>query len=200
MNKKLNEKGFTLVELMIVVAIIGILAAVAVPNYQRFQARARQSEAKVGLAGAYTAMKAFSAEKSTFTGCLSKAGYSPEGNKRFYTQGFSKAQADVAATCGPLGTVACNIYNYDVLPAAGTCITTAVAANTVVTAADNGWGATQKAGTAVIPVEANLSAVDILTQTTFTIPAIGNVSSAALLDTWTINQVKTLVQTVDGIQ
>ena len=67
MNKV--QKGFTLIELMIVVAIIGILAAVGVPQYQKFQARARQSEAKNVLGGAYTALKAYSAENSTYTSC-----------------------------------------------------------------------------------------------------------------------------------
>ena len=73
------QAGFSLVELMVVVAIIAILSTIAVPNFQRFQARARQTSAKTELAGIYTSEKGFSAEYNSFHGHLPAIGFTPEG-------------------------------------------------------------------------------------------------------------------------
>jgi len=57
-----KQEGFTLIELMIVVAIIGILAAIAIPNFIQYQMRSRTSEAKTNLSAVKTAELAFQAE------------------------------------------------------------------------------------------------------------------------------------------
>jgi type IV pilus assembly protein PilA len=59
LKAKTNQQGFSLVELMVVVAIIGILAALAVPRFQMFQAKARQTEAKNNLSHIYTLQESF---------------------------------------------------------------------------------------------------------------------------------------------
>ncbi len=82
MIKKL-QKGFTLIELMIVVAIIGILAAIAIPNFIKFQARSKQSEAKANMKAIFTAQKAFFQEKDRFSTLTGEVGFEPERNNRY---------------------------------------------------------------------------------------------------------------------
>jgi type IV pilus assembly protein PilA len=83
-----SQAGFSLVELMIVVAIIGILSSIAVPQFQKFIFKARQTEAKTGLSSLYTAEKAFYGEWSEYDTRFDAIGYMPEG-KYFYNIGFS---------------------------------------------------------------------------------------------------------------
>ncbi len=61
-------KGFTLIELMIVVAIIGILAAIAIPNFIGMQKRAKTSEAKSCLGEVRTLEEAYRAENDSYIG------------------------------------------------------------------------------------------------------------------------------------
>jgi type IV pilus assembly protein PilA len=58
--------GFTLIELMLVVAILGLLAAMAIPNFLRYQARSRRSEAFANLVGLARAQKSHYAERNDF--------------------------------------------------------------------------------------------------------------------------------------
>ncbi len=112
----MNKPSFTLIELMIVVAIIAFLATISVPQYLRYQAKARQAEVTVNLASLHTAMQAYFIEHGHYTNVLSGKGgigWKPEGyagggkNENFYyTYGFNfpGAKEGVHYFTGKLGT------------------------------------------------------------------------------------------------
>ncbi len=68
LNLKNNSKGFTLVELMIVVAIIAILAAIAIPQYKKFQLKSKQSEVYANFDALKACEESFVAEHDSYVG------------------------------------------------------------------------------------------------------------------------------------
>ena len=78
-----NHKGFTLIELMIVVAIIGILAAIAIPNFLRFQAKSKQAEAKTNLGAIGTTAEAYRTEFDSYCADFNDLGWAAQGNTRY---------------------------------------------------------------------------------------------------------------------
>jgi type IV pilus assembly protein PilA len=80
LNKKRNQKGFTLVELLIVIAIIGILAAIAIPQFSAYRVRAYNATALADIKNAYTAGQAFFGDNPTGVATMADlytAGYNP---------------------------------------------------------------------------------------------------------------------------
>jgi type IV pilus assembly protein PilA len=88
-----NKKGFSMIELMVVVAIIGVLAAIGIPQYSKFQAKARQSEAKLSLAALFTAEESFRQEWNQFSVSLVNIGFSVQGSRLRYVTGFPSTVA-----------------------------------------------------------------------------------------------------------
>jgi type IV pilus assembly protein PilA len=115
-----GQKGFTLIELMIVVAIIGILAAIAIPNFVAYQAKSKQSEAKVSLGAIFTSAVAYQAEsqnpQSYSPATISQIGWQPSGRPRYafyYQDGVNLANGNGTTVTpfngGSTATLPCNV-------------------------------------------------------------------------------------------
>jgi type IV pilus assembly protein PilA len=103
------QQGFTLIELMIVVAIIGILAAIAIPAYQDYTIRAKVTEGVNALAPAKTSVSEFFISQGSMPASPTAAGFSGTIATKFVrTVGYSRTSATVgqlrvtiAATVSP---------------------------------------------------------------------------------------------------
>ncbi len=81
-----GQKGFTLIELMIVVAIIGILAAIAIPNFLTYQAKSKQSEVRIALGNIHTSMSShfgLQAPSTYVMTSMDEMDYRPNGTPRY---------------------------------------------------------------------------------------------------------------------
>lgn len=193
-----GNKGFSLVELMVVVAIIGILAAIAIPSVGKYMAKARQTEAKTNLSSVYTAEKAFFAEYNSYSARFESIGYSPEGQLR-YNVGFTAAFDPPPGTgyIVPAGAAA----DFAVLGYCG-------AGGAIVNKCTTLLGATGLAPTAIAaaactaPVNTSAhGATCTVLQGTFRVGANAVIVSTApaVEDRWTIDDLKILRNSESGI-
>jgi len=163
-----GKKGFTLIELMIVVAIIGILAAIAIPNFLKFQAKSKMSEAKTNLGAIYTGQLSFFGEQNSY-GSFDSINWSPSGTPRYH---FSLT-----------GWADNNANNRGALIALAPVPTSWTA---------NLNNAVDSSGAAVSPV------APMWDNASFSAGAGGKISTQTYSDGWSMNQLRQLVWTVDG--
>ena len=124
--KGMKQAGFSLVELMVVVGIIGILAAIAVPKLQQFTAKSKQSEARVNLKSIHTMQQAYYTENTTF-GTVTQIGFATTG-KVNYTYDVT---ANNASAYTARGSVAARLCPGDADLDAWTITETGTLSNTV---------------------------------------------------------------------
>lgn len=173
-----NPSGFTLVELMVVVAIIGILSAIAVPNFKKYQAKSKQSEAKIQLAAIYNSEVGTQSDYDTYATCLSMMGYeqSPRG---YYTVGFLTGLDAIAKFSGCSSG---GITGAGASAAPTDRITVPIAQLAAVTANK----------------PATLTLASTATQTTFDASAEASISSTVTHDRWSIDETKKLSNNTPG--
>lgn len=174
----LNNKGFSLIELMVVVAIIAILASFAIPQYQTFQSKARQKEGLTMLNSFYVAAKATEAEQGATPGNFEAIGFNPAGQLHYRV---------TSASAGARPTYWNGPYNVACIVTSAGC-TAGFAAWNEVTAVSSYY--------AIAPTGcAGMSNFNGF----FNVCASAVIRSGGDADTWRLTHRKVLLNTNDGV-
>ena len=161
---------------MVVVGILGVLIMLAGPQYERYQARAKQSEAKINLAAIYGNQRSFYAEYGAFIAGLDAIGWSPEGDKRFYGLGW--------ASCSSAGDVS----GYS--SSGGTCYYARANVPSAYTTGSCNFAQTDLSGT--VPASGTLDSQS------FTVAAQGQIRPSSGCDVWRVDQTKGFANSTAG--
>lgn len=187
LSKLNNRSGFTLVELLVVVAIIGILATAGIPQYRRMVQKSKKAEAKVLLGAVANAQAAFNSEFGAYGTNLSAMGMEGGGNANsmIYIGGFPGAGGVGQFTAAlPAGSFQTKILD-----------TNPDYYNTFNQATSQVFGRTSR----------RLCINGARSDSAYTAVACGSIAmgfdldNGATQDVWTIDENRTLKNTVDGI-
>jgi type IV pilus assembly protein PilA len=195
---RMKDDGFTLVELMVVVAIIGVLSAVAIPNFKKYQAKSKTSEAKLQLSAGYTALQSWYSDYDNYATCLNLMGFDPavERLTRFYAVGFDSGSTSAGNAASILNGAppACT--------GAGTSNDTSTASASTANVSSYGAGKLVAGAAVMTGADIDQSGAVAPAATTFTLGAVGVIDASktaiTTADTWTLNENKRLIQTRTG--
>lgn len=104
-----QQTGFTLIELMIVVAVIGILAAIAIPNYSQYVKRGKAAEATSNLATLRVKMEQYFQDNRTYIG----GACAPTSGAQYFTYTCSVTPTATAYTLKATGITAQGMANFE---------------------------------------------------------------------------------------